>query len=130
MSAVILFDEHHRLLTARSRGTQRFMLPGGKPEPGETALQTAVRECREELGIELDPAELHALGHFRAAAANQSDMIVAAEVFTTDRIHPVVASAEIAELRWLDLDEPWPSDLAPLLLDELLPRLRRERDAR
>ncbi|MER7847058.1 NUDIX domain-containing protein [Kitasatospora sp. NPDC096077] len=43
-----------RLLAARSHGRDRFYLPGGKPEPGESLEQTLVREIREELGVTLD----------------------------------------------------------------------------
>jgi 8-oxo-dGTP pyrophosphatase MutT (NUDIX family) len=41
------------LLGVRSRGRDRFYLPGGKPEPGETDEEALVREVREELGLEL-----------------------------------------------------------------------------
>src|SRR5690606_39457168 len=54
VSAVVLRDGAGRVLTGRKRGTARFMFPGGKPEPGETPAQTAVRETREERGVELD----------------------------------------------------------------------------
>ncbi|MDH3061643.1 NUDIX domain-containing protein, partial [Gordonia alkanivorans] len=53
VSAVVLRDSTGAVLTVRKRGTTRFMFPGGKPEPGESALQTAIRECREELQLEL-----------------------------------------------------------------------------
>ncbi|MEV0494493.1 NUDIX hydrolase [Streptomyces atratus] len=43
-----------QLLTARTHGRDRFYLPGGKPEPGETLKQTLVREIREELGVTPD----------------------------------------------------------------------------
>lgn len=36
--------------------------PGGKIEPGETAEQAAVRECREETGLDVQP-----LFHYQAA---------------------------------------------------------------
>ena len=32
---------------------------GGKVEPGETKPQALIRECREELGITVSPAELY-----------------------------------------------------------------------
>jgi 8-oxo-dGTP diphosphatase len=39
--------------------------PGGKLEPGETALQSAVREIREELDLTVDPADCEEMGTLR-----------------------------------------------------------------
>src|SRR5690242_16428250 len=50
------------VLTVRKRGTQRFMLVGGKLEPGETAREAALRETLEEVGLRIDDATL--LGEF------------------------------------------------------------------
>ena len=33
-------------------------LPGGKAEPGEDAIQTALRECEEEIGVRVDPVQV------------------------------------------------------------------------
>ncbi|MGW1281630.1 NUDIX hydrolase [Streptomyces tsukubensis] len=35
--------------------TPRWVFPGGKPEPGETAEQTALRETEEETGLIVKP---------------------------------------------------------------------------
>ena len=123
VSAVVLRDESGRVLTVRKLGTSRFMLPGGKPEAGETAAETALREAHEELGVVLDSALLAPLGTFRSAAANEPDHLLESTVFT----HPPVAiagpAAEIAELRWLDPAAELPDDLAPMLLENVLPAL-------
>ena len=41
-----------RALTLR-RGAGNFALPGGHTDPGETPLETALRETHEELGVAL-----------------------------------------------------------------------------
>lgn len=125
VSAVVARDADGRVLTVRKRGTSRFMLPGGKPEPGETADQTAAREFAEELGVAIEVADLRPLGTFRSAAANEADHLVEGAVFVltepwTDSVH---AAAEIEELRWLDPAGPLPDDLAPLLEHRVLPAL-------
>ncbi|AYG05473.1 NUDIX domain-containing protein [Gryllotalpicola protaetiae] len=123
MSAVVLRDESGRVLTVRKRGTSRFMLPGGKPEPGETAVETALRETHEELGVVLDPALLAPLGTFHSAAANEPDHRLESTVFTHPTVEIAGPAAEIAELRWLDPNGELPDDLAPMLRDNVLPAL-------
>lgn len=128
VSAVCVFDDAGRLLTVRKRGTTMFMHPGGKPEPGETAVQAAARELEEEVGIVIDPRRLRLMGVWIADAANEADTDIEATVFTAPGTWQAHPSAEIAEIRWLDLagqeaGAPLPGDLAPLLTDHILPAL-------
>lgn len=118
-------DAEGRVLNVRKRGTAALMLPGGKHEPGELPIDTAVREFAEELGVSIGRDELRLLGVFRATAANEPGHIVEATVFE----HPYVAEvgaaspqAEIAALEWVDPRESR-SDMAPLNTDVIFPRL-------
>ncbi|MFE4198016.1 NUDIX domain-containing protein [Paenarthrobacter sp. NPDC056912] len=124
VSAVCVYNAEGHLLTVRKRGTDKFMHPGGKPEPGETAAQAAARELFEEVGIELSPQELEPLGVWLAVAANEAATTIEATVFTAPGTWAAHPSAEIAEIRWLDLTAPLPTDLAPLLTDHVLPALK------
>lgn len=125
LTASLAFVTDGRLLTVRKQGTDRFMLPGGKIEAGESALACAVREAEEEIGVRVAADDVDLLGHWRAAAANEPGAVVDSVVHLS-RVPAVdpVARAEIAELRWLDLDAAPAADLAPLLLDHVLPALR------
>lgn len=135
VSAVCVFDATGRLLTVRKRGTGMFMHPGGKPEPGETAVQAAARELAEEVGIILAPDDLELMGVWIADAANEAATDIEATVFMAPGTWEAQPSAEIAEIRWLDLEElsgstAFPPDLAPLLTDHILPELDAARGAR
>lgn len=123
VSAVCVYNEDGHLLTVRKRGTDKFMHPGGKPEPGETAAQAASRELLEEVGIGVPAEELQPMGAWLAAAANEAATNIQATVFTAPGTWHAHPSAEIAEVRWLDLHAPLPGDLAPLLTDHVLPAL-------
>lgn len=115
VSAVLARDAQDRVLTVRKRGTVKFMFPGGKPEAGETPLQTAVREFSEELGVGLDPARFTDLGVHQEAAANEPDHVVEGAVFRyEDPVEIEGVAAEIEELRWMSAQPPFADDVAPL----------------
>lgn len=127
VSAVCIFDPAGRLLTVRKSGTDKFMHPGGKPEPGETAAQAGSRELSEEVGLDIAAADLELMGVWHGTAANEANTDIEATVFTAPggwdaaAIHP---TAEIAELRWMDISGAADyDDLAPLLTEYVLPRL-------
>ncbi|MDR2295078.1 MAG: NUDIX domain-containing protein [Microbacterium sp.] len=120
VSAVLITDTSGRALVVRKNGTTTFMQPGGKPEPGESAAEAAVRELNEELGIETTVDDLRPLGRHRAAAANEPGHTVVADAFALT-IDPAGVSprAEIAEALWITPDTDVP--LAPLSTQALLP---------
>ena len=126
VSAVVIRDDAGRILTVRKRGTSRFMLPGGKIETGESPAQAAVRELREEVGADLDPASLVPLGEWTAPAANEPDHLVHGHIFEHPFAPDLSPQAEIDGLLWLHPDDmSGRDDLAPLLVTRVLPALGR-----
>ena len=125
IAAVALLRNAHVLLV-RKRGTDTFMLPGGKFEPEETAVETVCRELHEELGIAVAPQALELLGSFTAPAAHEPDHDVLAIVFVArleEHLEPR-PRAEIADLR-LEPLASLAADLAPLVRHCVLPTLQR-----
>lgn len=123
IAAACLIDADNRLLLVRKRNTRAFMLPGGKREPGESAHEALRRELQEELELSLPADALSPLGSFRAAAANEPDTWVEAQVFVARLEQPVAPAAELEELAWLAPGQPLPDTLAPLLREQVLPAL-------
>jgi 8-oxo-dGTP diphosphatase len=91
-----------RVLCARSRGKERFYLPGGKREPGETDEQTLCREVAEEVSVRIVPDSLSPLGSFEATAdAKETGVAVRMSCYLAAYEGVLAPAAEIEELAWL-----------------------------
>lgn len=101
VSAVVLTGPDGSVITVRKAGTDRFMLPGGKWEMGESPLLCAIREVHEELGVELAPDALTSLGRFTTATANEPGFELVSEVFAASVVVEARPRSEIAEMRWV-----------------------------
>lgn len=121
VGAAILHPDGGRVLAAqRSRPPElagQWEFPGGKVEPGEDERDALRRECREELGVEVEP--LARLGADLPAAGGR----LVLRVWVAVLVDGVPEARDHAALRWLGADElhdvPW---LAPdLPLVALLP---------
>ncbi len=117
----LISDAYGAILTVRKRGTSRFMLPGGKLEPGEDELSALARELGEELGITLRSAS-H-FGRFSAPAANEPGATVRSSCYVVEVEGEIAIQSEIEEMAWIDPKAPSELPIAPLLLREILPAL-------
>ncbi|MEV1249664.1 NUDIX domain-containing protein [Nonomuraea sp. NPDC049750] len=91
-----------RILSTRSRGKDVYYLPGGKREPGETDLDTLVREIDEELSVAIIPATATHVGTYLAQAHGHADGVdVQMTCYTADHQGTPTPSSEIEEVIWL-----------------------------
>ncbi len=91
-----------KILSTRSRGKSVYYIPGGKREPGETDVDTLVREIDEELAVTILPGTAAHLGTFQAQAHGHADGVTVQMTCYTAAHHgtPTPAS-EIEEVTWL-----------------------------
>ena len=106
--------EDGKILGTRSRGKDVYYLPGGKREPGETDVQTLVREIREELDVAIAPGSATHAGTFQAQAhGHAAGITVRMTCYSADYQGTLAPSSEIDELTWLtyaDRDKVSPVD--------------------
>jgi 8-oxo-dGTP diphosphatase len=61
-AAAVILDQQDRVLLVRhTYGRLNWEIPGGVSEPGESAMETALREVREELGVDAVPDRMTGL---------------------------------------------------------------------
>ena len=99
-----------KILSTRSKGKNKYYIPGGKREglgtDIETDLETLVREVKEELSVDVIPKSAKLYGVFKAQADGNPDGVIAKMTcYTADFIGDIKASAEIAECVWLSYED-------------------------
>ena len=101
-AAVVVQDGRGRVLLVRhSYGKERWSLPGGAVDQGESPAEAAVREAREEAGVEVELDHLIGVYYLRSRKDGLRFMF-AARITSGE---PSAADAdEIAEIGWFDPD--------------------------
>lgn len=95
-----------KTLCVRSKGKDKFYIPGGKYEAGESDEGALVREIREELGVTLSPGSIREKMTVRAPAHGFLEpTTVEMKCFEAEYTGVLRAHSEIAELAWLSFEE-------------------------
>ena len=101
----LLYIKDGQILSTLSKGKDTYYLPGGKRELNETDEQTLIRECKEELTIDIKEDTIKYYGTFKAQAHGKAEgIIVKMTCYTAKFIGEIKPSSEIQEIRWLNYD--------------------------
>ena len=96
-AAAVIVDEDERVLLVRhSYGELNWEIPGGAGEIGESADAAAVREVREETGLEVAAERLTGV-YFEPAAKCHHFVFACRRTMLTE---PTPSSPEITDVRW------------------------------
>lgn len=111
VTAAIIHNDGKLLICQRPRGKRCEMLwefPGGKVENGETPEECLVRECREELGITIDPEKL-----IQEVKYDYPDVTVNIRFYMCKFVDGELTCIEHNDIRWSALSEIMELPLCP-----------------
>ena len=107
--AAIIFYKNKVLVTQRKFNenidfSYKYEFPGGKIEKGELAWQTAIRELKEETG--LDPLNIFVADHVSRFYETNGDRINLVPVFGIEVVSKdVILSEEHVDFKWVNYTE-------------------------
>ena len=99
-----LYLQDGKILSTRSKGKDKYYIPGGKREQGESDIETLVREVKEELSVDIVESSAKLYGVFEAQAHGKAEgVIVKMTCYTAEYTGELKADSEIAEIVWLTM---------------------------
>lgn len=109
-----IYLKDKKILSTLSKGKDAYYIPGGKREGNETDEETLIRECKEELTIDIKKETIKYYGTFKAQAHGKAEgVIVKMTCYEAEFEGNLEADSEIKEVVWLqykDLDKISPVD--------------------
>ena len=122
--AALVWDGPRFMICQRPAHKARGLLwefVGGKVEAGETKREALIRECREELAVEVEPGEV-----FFEVDHVYPDLTVHLTLFDAKIVRGEPQLLEHADLRWILPEEIPDYDFCPAD-EEILKKIRGER---
>lgn len=98
-----IYLKDRKILSTLSKGKDTYYIPGGKREGTEKDEETLIRECKEELTIDIKKDTIKYYGTFEAQAHGKSEgVVVKMTCYMAEFDGEIEADSEIKEIRWLD----------------------------
>ena len=98
-----IYLKDKKILSTLSKGKDTYYIPGGKREGLETDEETLIRECKEELTIDIREDTIKYYGTFEAQAHGKAEgVLVKMTCYMAEFDGNLKPNSEIQEIRWLD----------------------------
>jgi 8-oxo-dGTP diphosphatase len=120
-ASALIHDERGRILMVRRTDNGRWWLPGGLMELGENLAATAIREVREEAGLDVEPVRLAGIFSGHRAQISGPDQLFPLSTWFECRTRGGICKPDHIEVEDTKFFSP---DRLPEMPDGLADRLR------
>ena len=115
--AALIWDKNKFMICQRPAHKARALLwefVGGKVEPGETKQQALIRECREELAVEVSVGDV-----FMEVLHEYPDLLVRLTLFNSAIVSGEPQMLEHNDIQWITVEQIPDFDFCPADVDIL-----------
>ena len=105
VGVVVFNDKKEVLLVKEKHSNIGFKLPGGHIDDGELITSAAIREVKEETGIDVAFESIISLGHFFPHQFNQSNLYILCIAKALSFEINIQDTHEILECKWIDIQK-------------------------
>ncbi|MDW6005010.1 NUDIX hydrolase [Vibrio mangrovi] len=101
-SVAWVFRKDGKVLCVKTRGKDKYFIPGGKLEPGETLELALIREIKEELNIDLVPDTISHEFSVTDIAYGLENTELEMHCYSAHFSGEITPDSEIEQMRWID----------------------------
>ncbi|WP_127532145.1 NUDIX hydrolase [Paenibacillus kobensis] len=103
--SLILDETKQKVLMVRNRDRDSWSLPGGAVEDGESLEQAAVREAKEETGLDVRVFGITAVNEAMLEIYEEHVIFITFRAAIVGGSEEIVRPDEISDIQWIDLTE-------------------------
>jgi len=109
--SLITDQQREKILMVRNKDNGRWSLPGGAVEAGESLESAAIREAKEETGLDIKVFGIVALNEAYLEKQQEHALFFTFKAEIIGGMEEISRPEEITEIKWIDVDQS----------DELMP---------
>jgi len=103
-SVAWIHQNNNKILCVKSKGKDKFFIPGGKLEDLESNERALIREIKEELSVTLDVNSISHLFTIEDIAYGLEDTNLSMHCYNANYSGKFTPNAEIEIAKWIGLD--------------------------